>query len=132
MIILEPNDKFELKLDDATFILSPFSKKQQLELDKCVKMESGEEIIDIDKQMHLTFKFCIKDIKGIKKPDGSEFKFDFDENGQLSDEHVDILRMNVSSSRVYMGMIALRMGNFGEVKNHAGESLGMELNYLGN
>lgn len=132
MILIEPKDKFELKIEDATFIVSPYSKKQQLEIEKCVRMEKGEEVIDIDKQMDLVFKFCIKEIKGVKKPDGSDFKFEFNENGELIQDHIDAIRMSVKASRVYTGMIALRMGQLGQVKNSNGEDIGIEIKYLGN
>lgn len=131
MILIEPSDKFEVTIDEAVFTISPYSKKQNLELEKCVRMEKGEEVVDVDKQMDLVFKYCIKDIKGVKKPDGSDFEFKF-VDGELIQEHIDLLRMSIKASRIYLGINAVRMEQFsGQVKNHLGEELGIELSYLG-
>ena len=132
MIILQPSDKFEIKCDGAVFTVSPYTKAQELELEKCVSINAGEEVIDIREQQRLVFKFCIKAIEGVKKASGEEFVFRFDDNGCLCDEHADLMIMNISSSKVYLGLLSLRQGKTGTITTHDGGEPDMELNYLGN
>lgn len=131
MIMLSPSDKFEIKCDGATFIVSPYTREQEVELEKCIQIVSGNEVLDEKRQQKLVFKFCVKSITGVKRPDGTDFIFDF-KDGVLSDEHAEMMVMNVSSSKVFLGLLSLRMGRLGNIKTTDGSEVDMEIKYLGN
>jgi len=105
MVIIPPGQEILVEIDDAKFWITPLTAGQRAEIMHFKKNKAGELEVDTEKLALLSLKYGVKKIEGIKNLDGSNFKFDFTDNGRLSDKHCNIL---IQSSILVQSM-ALKM-----------------------
>jgi hypothetical protein len=86
MIIYRKSDRIKIKLLDLTVELAPLSYHEKSEIQETIINDAMGGSIK-------ALKNAVKDIKGLKLPDGSDYKLEFD-GDSLSDECVDGL-MNI-------------------------------------
>lgn len=84
--ILRLKDRVAFNLDGISIKLAPLSFQQQLDINACSRKVNGEDISDDGMKILLLVKYALKDISGLRLYDDSEYKIEFDGNGNLSDE----------------------------------------------
>lgn len=90
MIIIPPDQTIKVEIDDATFWLSPLTSQQRQDLMVFKTVKSGEAQVDTYEMSKRALKYGLKKAKGLRLPDGSEFKLRFEDDG-LCDEHCSLL-----------------------------------------
>lgn len=86
MIVYKTTDRIPLKFGEIKVWISPLSFEQKTNILAATKMKSGVEVSDPSKQTFLSLKYGVKEIEGLKNPDGSDYRLELDENGVLTDE----------------------------------------------
>jgi hypothetical protein len=104
VIVYRPTDKISYSLGEIKFSISPltFHQKQQVAslLQEAVQNKNPKKMLEAS---ILTVKMALKSIHGLKFQDGSDFKLEFDENGLISDESIDVL-LNTELSEKLIGL----------------------------
>lgn len=89
MKILRLKDRVKVKLEELEFKIAPLSYQQQIEIDSCKKIVSGDEVDDYGKKVFLMLKYSLKEVKGIKLHNGKPYKIELDDDGNITDECVN-------------------------------------------
>jgi len=89
-IAYSTKDRIGVKIDDIEIKLSPLSYLQKAELQAELMTASTGDMASIMKAAFKALKFTIKEISGIKDPQGHDLKLDF-EGDLLSDDCVNTL-----------------------------------------
>lgn len=84
------SDRIKVKIDDITVTVSPLSNHQKAEIQTHLLGLHRGDIHAATKGMLLSMKYAVKDIKGLEDSDG-EYKCQFDNDGNLSDETLEDL-----------------------------------------
>ena len=114
MLIIPPGQLVRVQIDDATFTITPLSAQQRQEITQYKKTKSGEPQVDHNAMACLALKHGLKEARGLKLLDGSDFKLKF-EDGKLCDEHCQLL----IDSTVTVYHFALKMSQ-GQIQDTAG------------
>lgn len=123
MIIYRLTDRIPVKIDDLTFWVAPMSFAEKLALNQAVKTTGGVEVMDAAKVAFLTIKFSVKEVEGIKLPDGSDYPLSFDASGALTDDCVsELLQIDTSPKLVTACGLLTR-----EIKEHSIKGVKIDL-----
>ena len=101
MIIHKISDVIEYKIGPLTIKVTPLSFKQKSEINALIMMaQKSQDIIELQKASLMSVKMALKEIKGLKYADGSEWSLQF-ENGLVSDDSLDeLLNLEMSAKIV--------------------------------
>ncbi len=91
MIIYPPSYRIPVKLGDVTFWLSPLTFGAKQEVHACVKMKAGEEVGDVDRRLYTVLKLSLRDVEGLKLPDGTPFVLEFDPSGAVTEDAMAVV-----------------------------------------
>jgi hypothetical protein len=80
-------DKIEVKIGEISVKVSPLNYEQKSIVNAKIMSGKADQIMDA---VRLAVKFSVKEIKGIKLPDGSDYALEFDDKG-VSDSCLDDL-----------------------------------------
>lgn len=88
MKILRVSDRIKIMANEIEIIISPLTYSQKIDISNCVKMDSGNQMVDVQKTAMLTLAYSIKDIKGITTFSDTDYELEFldDNKTQLSEE----------------------------------------------
>lgn len=97
--IYRPTDKIKINIGGVDVFVSPFTKEQRKTVTAAaMKIGSGDIETDEMEAAFLAIKYCVKDVKGLELPDGSEYELEFEENGDLKDECInDLLNIEIGA-----------------------------------
>lgn len=84
-VVYRISDTFDVKIGQVTFKISPLDYKTKADMQS--KVISGKPM---DAAV-LALKNAVKDVSGLKLPDGSSYKLEMEENGSLSDNTINDL-----------------------------------------
>lgn len=130
MIVSSLDDRFEIVLDGVKFIFGPMSKRQKLDVIKVSKIENGETLNNLDMGIR-ALQYTLKDVEGIKKRNGEDFKLEFD-NGKVSEASVDTLLNCTMSDTLVLAALEFIIGIPEKIRNVVmGEIQHVEVKYLG-
>lgn len=131
MIVYSSSDRFSLKVDGVEFLLSPLTQKQKLDVLSVGQINNGEQGKSLDMAMK-TIQYCLKGVKGIERPDGSEFEIKMDK-GVASEESIDTLMNCQVSDTVMSACMQFLNGIPDKIVNPvSGEAMdGVEFSYSG-
>ena len=110
MIIYKSTDRIPIKIGALGLTLAPLTFEQKKTLFSNVKQRAGKPVEDVEDAAKKALKYSIKEIKGAKQWDGSDFKLNFDNQGNLIDSCVEAL-MNLSDSGKIMDSVSKIMSN---------------------
>lgn len=102
-VVYRVNDTFELKVGKIVFSLSPLGYKVKADMQSSVL--AGKPMDAAVKAL----KNSIKDVKGLKLPDGSDYELSFEPNGEVSDNCIDDL-LNIPEA-AKLNVIAISLIN---------------------
>ena len=96
LVIYKKTDKVWVDIADTKFAFSPLTIQEKQKLfSSSQRLESEEENITFAKDL---LKLTLKDCDGIKNADGSDYKFSFDSNGNISDDNInDLINTDISA-----------------------------------
>jgi len=106
-IIYRKNDLINLKFGDLVFGIKPLSYMERVEILSTLSMDNGKYIENAAKGTFLCMKYAIRKLTGAKLIDGSDYKLEFDADGNLSDESIDDV-LNFQENEI----LGLALGNF--------------------
>lgn len=72
------SDRIHIKIDDITFVIAPLNYLRKQELAECTKLQDGKETFDLLKAQIYYIKYALKEVKGIKNYDGSDYELEFE------------------------------------------------------
>lgn len=110
MKVYKTSDKIPVKIGDIVVTISPLSRGQKQEILSLSKNSSGileENAFDMSA---LALKYSVKNIKGLKNLDGSDYNLKLDESGFVSDESIDDLFNIEENIKLIQVMGALTQG----------------------
>jgi hypothetical protein len=117
--ILSMKDRIRFKIADVEFTLKPLNTLEQNQISSNKKMEAGVEIEDTLMSAFAYVKFAVKDIKGPKLSDGTDYKLEF-EGDYLTDDCVsEIFTLNLGVD-FYHAVQALRFNQVFEPLTYLG------------
>lgn len=91
-------DRIKISVGDTTFILSPLSQAQKMEIADCTKVgKGGEDVFDIAMAQALLVKYSVKDVIGVKDVDGEEYKPVLENNELTEDSVAEIFTLQEKS-----------------------------------
>jgi len=89
LVIYKTTDKVWIEIGDVQFAFSPLSLQDKQKVFAEGKALQGEvEQMQFAKRL---LALTLKDCKNIQLPDGSEYRFNFNANGELADENINDL-----------------------------------------
>jgi hypothetical protein len=91
MMVYRTSDRIPVSVGELKFLLSPLSAEQKNSLMDCKKMQGGQEVVDSIGLAYLAIKYAVKGVEGLESSDGSPFVLDFDPDGTISKECVEVL-----------------------------------------
>ena len=93
MIVYRPSDRIPVAIGKIKIWISPLTAGQYSNLMSMTKMQGGVEVADAAGMAIRTLKYCIKKVDGLNAQyaDGSTVEFDYDSDGCISDESLDVL-----------------------------------------
>jgi hypothetical protein len=88
MKILRVTDRIKIMANEIEIIISPLTYAQKIEISNCVRMNAGNQVVDVQKTAMLTLAYSIKEIKGITTFSDTDYELEFldDNKTQLSEE----------------------------------------------
>lgn len=92
-----------IKIGEETifFLVRPLSFDEKAKISSLAMIDSGLERRDSLAAVKMCLKHCLKDVKGIKNHDDTDYKLEFDDAGNLSDQCIDdLLNCEVSASLI--------------------------------
>jgi hypothetical protein len=89
--VYRTSDRIDIKIDSVVFTVSPMDYKTKADIQSNV---IAGRIMDA---AVVALKNSVKDVKGLKNYDGSQYSLEFDENKILTDECINDL-LNISES----------------------------------
>lgn len=85
------SDRFEIKIGEVIFIISPMTYQQKAEINGITRIVDGEVVADSERQAYTSIKYSIKEVRGkIQNYDGTQYKLEMD-GDVLSDNCVSEL-----------------------------------------
>lgn len=112
-IIYTKNDRIKVKINEIEFHLAPLTYAEKSEAQRLIS--SGQENGAMDGSIYAA-KCSIKDVKCLFRPDGSEYKLEF-EGDKLSDSSLDDILNIEESTDLFIACLALMNGVPNEFKN---------------
>ena len=91
MIVYPLSYRIPVKIGEITFWISPLSYGAKQEVLSLVKVVAGEETGDRDLRERALIKHGVKEVEGLKLPDGSDYKLEFDPSGALTEESLEVV-----------------------------------------
>lgn len=104
------SDRIKVKIGELEFLLAPLSMEHKLKIAGLTKMHKGEEKSDPVSMALMTMKHSIKGMSGASNLDGSEYKLQFEESGELTDESVGDLFNIPMNDKLASACIAIGNG----------------------
>lgn len=87
LIIYPPGFRIPIKMGPLTFHVTLLSVHQKGELGEFYQQhKDGVAKVNAFALTKKVLGSCLKDIEGCARPDGSDYKLSFDQNGELTDE----------------------------------------------
>ena len=102
-VVYRVSDRFNVKIGNVTVTMSPLGYKIKADMQSYVIAGKPMDAAVV------ALKNSVKDIKGLKLPDGSEYQLEFDDAGVLKEECVDDL-LNIPESEA-LNVIAIGLVN---------------------
>ncbi len=124
MIVYRPSDRISVKVGDLEIKVSPLTYQQKTELLSLTRQEGGRTVVDLSRRSLLALKKGIREVNGLPDmefPDGSKVELQW-ENGELSDESLELLLQVLGTVRSPQLSTALILGRF----HDAGEGIVFE------
>ena len=90
MIVYLPEDRIRLKIGDIEISVAPLSSGAMDKLSTLITQQAGEKTVNHRQTVIETLRYGVKDLRGVKRPDGSDLKLEFEGDG-LTDSSVDVL-----------------------------------------
>lgn len=103
-VVYRVNDKFDIKIGEVVFSISPLNYKVKADM---------QSLVIAGKPMDaavLALKNSVKSVSGLKLPNGSEYSLEFKDNGELEDACIDDLLNIPESSKLNVIAISLIHG----------------------
>ena len=94
MLILRNTDRVPCKIGKITLWVSPITWAEKTNLFKMVSLKGGQEKTDETGMLIETLRLSIKKVDGLshyKFSDGSKASLEFDDNGRLTTESLELL-----------------------------------------
>lgn len=89
--IYRTSDRINYKIDDIEITIRPLSYGEKMSLNQdMVKAAQGDLTKAMDTVVS-SVKLALKDVRGLKNIDGSDYTLQFDESGNVSQESIDDL-----------------------------------------
>lgn len=131
MIVYSKDDRFSLDMGEVQFVLSPLSQKQKMEILSLGRISNGEESKSLDMAMK-TIQYCLKEVHGIQRGDGSEYVLEM-ENGLATEDAIDTIMNCQLSEKLISSCMQFLSGVPDKIINPvSGEELdGVQFKYLG-
>lgn len=85
MIIYPQSSRFEINIGEVTFVISPLSYQHKGHVSSFFAKKNGINFEDQINAAFYSIKYALKDIKGVKNADNSEYKLVF-EGDSITDE----------------------------------------------
>jgi hypothetical protein len=102
-VIYSMDDTRDVKVDDVVFTLRPLDYLKKSQMETAISQGNFMDAAVV------ALKSGIKDVKGLKRPDGTEYKLEFDESDMLTDRSInDLLNIPQNSK---LSVIAFSMLN---------------------
>ena len=104
--IYRVTDRIPLKIHDLEVTISPLTRMQKIDVELSA---TGDNLVKAGlNAASLAIKYAVKDVKGLKDADGTDYKLSLDPNGVLTDECVDDLmnmQFNAELGAVCMALL---------------------------
>lgn len=121
MKVLRVLDRVKIKSGDIELLISPLSYAQKIEISNCIKMDAGNQMVDIQKTAMLTLAYSIKEVKGLStfSDEGYELEFTNDSKTKLTEECTGEL-ISVFASTNLFGVINSVLAGKLDIENSEG------------
>jgi hypothetical protein len=124
MKILRVSDRVSIKANGIELLISPLSYAQKIEISNCVKMDAGNQMVDIQKTAMLTLAYSIKSVKGVTTFSDSDYELEFTDESKtkLTEECTGELIAVFASTNLF-GIINSVLSGKLEVENAEGVTI---------
>jgi hypothetical protein len=117
MKIYSLNDRISIKIDTISILISPLSYKQKAEIQASIaRYAVSKDTSDLLEGSFKALKYSVKDIKGAKNKDDSDYQITL-ENGIASDDSIEGLLNSSISNKLTNVAISLLNGIPTEIIN---------------
>lgn len=114
MIIYPQSSRIPVEIGSIKVWVGPLTFGQKVQLQECVKLKAGKEVVDATRIAYLTIKFAVKSVEGISLPSGAPYEVSIGPDGTLTDDCAsEILQLDDAAKLVTACSMLAR-----EIKDH--------------